>query len=134
MRVPLFVIGIAAAPLACGGPTVDPASTAVSAAARRLARADLRAGEAAWAEPGYATRLRHNPGDCACPPWEIQMTGRWVRVEARPADPNAPEHLALLVADGAERDVWLNLTRDIVGSESGWNYRVVEVAPPPNAD
>lgn len=112
---------------ACGGTDLTSAESALAAAERRVVRADERAIDEAWNVGRFDTRLRYNAADCDCPPWELLMAGRWTRVSAVLGD---EADAALLAPAPGERDVTARTTREVVTSDIGWRYRVVEVELP----
>jgi hypothetical protein len=72
--------------VACGCVTsaperaVPPEVRAMEASRARLERARGEAFRVSEAGESYALRLRHNPGRCGAPEFEVRARGRWERV------------------------------------------------------
>ena len=106
---------------ACSGTDVTPMEQATLMAARRVERADARAGEAIRGLESVDVRIRHSPAPCDCPAWEAWMFGRWVRVALR-ADDEQP-----LAFEGDPVHVTLLPTEEMESADNGWNYPVFRV-------
>ena len=115
---------------ACSTPTV-PEPDAVGAAERRVVRSVNRGVDAANAIAEFVGTLRHNPGPCECPPWEIAIGDRWERVGAEPSRDASAEVTEWLDRPSGTLETAVEISRDDVRSELGWGYRMVIVGGTP---
>lgn len=86
-------------------------------ASARVDRAASRASERITSQTWHRLPVRHNPSYCDSPSWEVQMYGRWQRVELTPepsSDQRDMTHAALRPTGGAYQN------------DAGWHYPTLE--------
>ncbi len=96
-----FQVGLLAWALwaaACGGATVD------VAAEPRMAYWRAMEARLAVAQQTEHHTLRYNPTPCRCPPFEMLLDRRWVRVDLAVTDVDDPVLTALLAATRGARE------------------------------
>jgi hypothetical protein len=73
----------------------------------------------------FVATLRHNPGECECPPWEIAIGTRWERVAVVPARDAGDDVTAWLNTPAGEFETVIEVSREETRSETGWGYRIL---------
>lgn len=113
---------------ACAGKSArTPTEWAITRSNRHV-HDSIRAGvRTTSAEGPFEVPVRHNPADCACPPYEVFAYGRWIRAFID-ADPRTRELLERLRDGDSLATVRLrgDLAADLRASESRVRYPVFE--------
>lgn len=82
-------------------------------------------------QPSVPLRIRYNPAECECPQWELEIYGRWERVELVSSRDSTPAVEPVLTYNrhpvGNVYRAEITLTSDRIALESGWKYPVYEV-------
>ncbi|MFT6396000.1 MAG: hypothetical protein ACJAYU_000742 [Bradymonadia bacterium] len=106
----------------------------VNIAERRLERANGRAADAASDVTVFDGVVRFNPAACECPPYELAVGPRWVRIDAQPSREPSQTALDWLGAPAGLLQTRIELTRDESRADNGWGYRTVLIGSVPDAD
>lgn len=127
----IALLSLAVASAACGGGRQRIGISFVGRSAHELAPLRLhRALDDATAKAsrhdGFLAHVRYSPADCACPPWEAHLHGRWQRVDLRPTPSKDAQTMT---------EALIYLTDDRTRGASGWYFPVLDwKAPAPRHD
>lgn len=115
--------------LACGGAELTRADV-IEIAERRLARSNSRAADAASDVTVFDGSIRFNPANCECPPYELAVGQRWVRVDIEPAREPLESVVDWLAAPEGVLETRIELTRGEARADNGWRYRTILIGAP----
>ncbi len=112
--------------IACGGADLT-SFDVIEIAERRLARSNSRAADAASDITVFEGIVRYNPADCECPPYELAIGQRWVRIDVTTTREPEPRVRDWLSEPTGELQTRIEVTRDGSRAENGWGYRTLRV-------